>query len=237
MPYVTGGFPGVDPDLLGRLADTGADAIEVGIPFSDPVMDGPVIQDASRRALEAGATPAAILDVVREAALDRRVVVMTYLNPMLSMGIEAFVQRAREAGVSGLVVPDLPVDEAEEVLEACGRAGTALVLLAAPGLPPERIRAIGEHSRGFVYCVGAYGVTGERGSIGPTAEQVVAAMRRASRLPLLVGVGIGSPEQAAEVCRFADGVVVGTALMRPLLRGDRDGMLALARRFRAAIPT
>ena len=236
VPYVTGGLPGVDPDLLRALADTGADAVEVGIPFSDPVMDGPVIQDASRRALEAGATPGAVLDTVAAARLDRPVVVMTYLNPVLSMGIEAFLERAGEAGVSGLVVPDLPVDEAEELLGACGRAGTALVLLAAPGLPPERMQAIGERSGGFVYCVSSYGVTGERGALGSTAEAVVAAMRRASGLPLLVGVGIGAPERAAEACRFADGVVVGTALVRPLLRGDLDGMLALARRFRGAIP-
>jgi tryptophan synthase alpha chain len=236
VPYVTGGLPGVDPDLLRGLADAGADAVEVGIPFSDPVMDGPVIQDASRRALEAGATPGGVLDTVAAARLDRPVVVMTYLNPVLSMGIEAFLDRAGEAGVSGLVVPDLPVDEAHELLGACGRAAMSLVLLVAPGLPPERMRAIGERSGGFVYCVSTYGVTGERGSLGPTAEGVVAAMRRASALPLLVGVGIGDPERAAEVCRFADGVVVGTALVRPLLRGDREGTLALARRFREAIP-
>ena len=235
VPYVTGGLPGVDPDLLRRLAGTGADAVEVGIPFSDPVMDGPVIQEASRLALGSGATPAAVLDVVAEARVDQPVVVMTYVNPVLSAGIDAFVRRAGEAGVSGLVVPDLPVDEAEEVLGACGRAGMALVLLAAPGLPPERLRAIGDRSSGFVYCVSTYGVTGERGALDPSAERVVESMRPTTRLPLLVGVGIGAPERAAEACRFADGVVVGTALMRPLLAGDRDGMLDLARRFRAAI--
>jgi tryptophan synthase alpha chain len=235
VPYVTGGLPGVDAALLRELEDAGADAVEVGIPFSDPVMDGPVIQDASRRALDAGATPRSVLGLVREAGLSVPVVAMTYLNPVLAMGVAAFVEEVAAAGVAGLVVPDLPVDEAGELAEACAARGLALVLLAAPGLPTERLRAIAEGSAGFVYCVSTYGVTGERGALAETAEELVTTLRTLTTLPLLVGVGIGSPEQAVQACSFADGVVVGTVLVRPLLAGDREGALELARRIHEAL--
>jgi tryptophan synthase alpha chain len=235
VPYVTGGLDGVDADLLRGLAEAGADAIEVGIPFSDPVMDGGVIQEASRLALEGGARPADVLATVKEAGLEIPVAVMTYFNPVLRHGVETFLREAAEAGVAGVIVPDLPVDEARDVGRACREAGLASVLLAAPGSSIERLRSISEAARGFVYCVATYGVTGEREALAGTAEELVASLRPLTDIPLLVGVGIGTPEQAAQACRFADGVIVGSALVRHLVAGERDAALRLASAFRCAV--
>jgi len=236
VPYVTGGAPGVDAGLLRALEAVGADALEVGIPFSDPVMDGPVIQEASRRALAAGTTPSRVLALVAEAGLGIPVVAMTYLNPVLQRGLGPFLAEARGAGVSGVIVPDLPVDEAGEWIAACAEAEVAPVFLAAPGSPPERLRRVAAASRGFVYCVSTYGVTGARDELAGTAEEVVRALRPLTDLPLLVGVGITTPAQAAGACGFADGVVVGSALVRPLLEGDEEGAVHLAAAFRGAVP-
>lgn len=235
VPYLTGGLPGVDAGLLRGLEAAGADAIEIGIPFSDPVMDGGVIQEASRLALEAGTHPGDVLQLVREAALGVPVAVMTYLNPIFAHGLARFLAEASEAGVGGAIVPDLPIDEAGEWLGECARAGVAPVLLAAPGSAPDRLRRIAEESRGFVYCVATYGVTGERARLAGTAEEVVRELRPLTDLPLLVGVGIGDPAQAAAACEFADGVIVGSALVRALVDGDPRGMLDLAAEFRASI--
>jgi len=237
VPYVTGGFPGVDAGLLRELESCGADAIEVGIPFSDPVMDGGVIQEASRRALEAGAGPTSIFATVAEAALEVPVVVMTYVNPVFGRGFDPFLDEAVRARVGGTIVPDLPVDEASEWGAACERHGVANVLLAAPGTSDDRLARIGAASRGFVYCVATYGVTGAREHLAGTAEQLVRRLRPLTDLPLLIGVGVGSPEQAAEAAAFADGVIVGSALMGRLVGGDRDGLLRLAAAFRAVLPT
>lgn len=236
VPYVTGGLEVVDADLLRELAEVGADAIEVGIPFSDPVMDGGVIQEASRLALEGGTRPSDVLAVIKEAGVDVPVAVMTYFNPVLHHGVRTFLRDAAEAGVAGMIVPDLPVDEAEEVAAACREAGVAPVLLVAPGSPSSRLRAIGELGGGFVYCVATYGVTGERERLAETARELVGSLRPLTDLPLLVGVGIGTPDQAVEACAFADGVVVGSALVRHLVKGDREPALDLARSFRGAVP-
>ncbi len=235
VPYVTGGLAGVDAELLRGLEVAGADAIEVGIPFSDPVMDGPVIQEASRRALEDGATPSSVLGTIKEAGLEVPVAVMTYANPVWHAGHEAFLDACVDAGVSGVIVPDLPVDEAGDWTSACRRASVAPVFLAAPGTSDDRLRAIGETSRGFVYCVATYGVTGARDRLAETAAELVGRLRPLTSRPLLVGVGIAEPTQAAEACAFADGVVVGSALVRPLLEEDPSAALALARAFRSAV--
>jgi tryptophan synthase alpha chain len=236
VPYVTGGLRGVTPDVLRALQDMGADAIEVGIPFSDPVMDGPVIQLASAAALRDGATVASVLELIGSATLTVPVAVMTYLNPILAFGLDRFVDAASRHGVGGVIVPDLPVEEAEDWLNMTGRAGLAGVLLAAPGSSKERLAEIGTASRGFVYCVSSYGVTGDRKTLAGTARELVAGLRPITDRALLVGVGIATPEQAAAACAFADGVVVGTALVRKLLEGDAQGCLALAEAFRASIP-
>jgi len=234
VPYVTGGLAGVDAELLRGLEGAGADAIEVGIPFSDPVMDGPVIQEASRRALEDGATPSTVLGTIKEAGLGVPVAVMTYANPVWHAGHEAFLDACMDAGVSGVIVPDLPVDEAGDWTSACKRASVAPVFLAAPGTSDHRLRAIGETSRGFVYCVATYGVTGARDRLAETAAELVGRLRPLTARPLLVGVGIAEPLHAAEACAFADGVVVGSALVRRLLEEDSPAALALARAFRSA---
>lgn len=235
VPYVTGGFPGVDASLLRDLAAAGADAIEVGIPHSDPIIDGGVIQEASRVALEAGTHPSDVLAMIAEAAVDVPVAVMTYANIVTRPGLGAFCADAAAAGVRGLIVPDLPVDEAAELEALAAPAGIDAVLLAAPGATPERYAAIGAASRGFVYCVATYGVTGAREELSATAREVVEAVRPHTDLPLLVGVGIATPAHAIAACAFADGVIVGSAIMAHLLDEDRAGVLELAASFHEAI--
>jgi tryptophan synthase alpha chain len=235
VPYVMGGAPGVDATLLRQLADAGADAIEVGLPHSDPIMDGGVIQEAGRLALEAGTHPDDVFAMIAEAGLDIPVAVMTYANILARPGFDAFCQGLAKAGGSGLIVPDLPVDESAPLATVATPLGIDVVLLAAPGTAPERYAAIGAASRGFVYCVATYGVTGTRAELAATAREVVAAMRPHTTLPLLVGVGIGTPELAADAATFADGVIVGTAIVAPLLEHDRDGAVRLAARFRQAL--
>jgi tryptophan synthase alpha chain len=237
IPYVTGGYPGVDAALLRALAAAGADAIEVGVPHSDPIIDGGVVQEASRVALERGTHPADVLATIREADLDVPVAVMTYANIVTRPGLRVFCDELAAAGVTGLIVPDLPVDEAAELDAAAGERGIDAVLLAAPGTSPRRYVAIGSASHGFVYCVATYGVTGARADLAATARDVVEAMRPATDLPLLVGVGIATPALAADACTFADGAIVGSALMARLLEGDREGLTSLAGEFRTAIPS
>ena len=235
VPYVTGGLPGVDVALLRGLQDAGADAVEVGIPHSDPIMDGGVIQDASRIALEHGTRLAGVLATIHEAALAIPVAVMTYANPVYRHGLEAFCDDAAAAGVAGAIVPDLPVDEAAGLASLASARGIDLVLLAAPGTTPQRYAAIGAASHGFVYCVATYGVTGARTELSATAREVVDALRPHTDLPLLVGVGIATPEHAAAACSFADGAIVGSAIVARLMDDGPQEALALASRFRAAI--
>jgi tryptophan synthase alpha chain len=236
VPYLTGGFPGVDAELLRQIQDAGADAVEVGVPFSDPVMDGGVIQEASRRSLAAGTRPSDVLATISEAGLDIPVAVMTYVNPVYRLGVEAFLDAAAAAGVAALIVPDLPVDEGAELASACAARGMDDVLLAAPGARPERLAAIAAAAHGFIYCVGTYGVTGARDSLSGVAAELVRSIRPFTDLPLLVGVGIATPAQAAEACLFADGVIVGSALMSAVFEGGPARALVLAEAFRAAIP-
>jgi tryptophan synthase alpha chain len=162
---------------------------------------------------------------------------MTYANPVWRAGHGAFLAACVDAGVTGVIVPDLPVDEAHEWTAACGRASVDPIFLAAPGTSDDRLRAIGDASRGFVYCVATYGVTGARDRLAETAAELVGRLRPITPRPLLVGVGIAEPSHAAEACAFADGVVVGSTLVRPLLDGDTATALELARAFRAATPS
>jgi tryptophan synthase alpha chain len=236
IPYVTGGLPGIDATLLRDLAAVGPDAIEVGIPHSDPIMDGGVIQQASADALEAGATPGGIFATIADAAVAPPVAVMTYANPVERRGEGSFLEDAVAAGVRGVIVPDLPVDEAEGFGEAARSHGVDAVLLAAPGTAEARLKAIAEASRGFIYCVATYGVTGARSELAGTAREIVESLRPLTDLPLLVGVGIGTPEQAAAACDFADGVVVGSALMQRFREAGAAGLVTLASRFREAVP-
>ena len=235
VPYVTGGYPGVDAALLRALADAGADAIEVGIPHSDPIMDGPVVQQASSVALERGTHPSDVLATIAEADAGVPVAVMTYANIVRHPDLETFCTELEQAGVAGAIVPDLPVDESGDLAARTAAHGIDMVLLAAPGTGDARYAAIGAAAHGFVYCVATYGVTGARTELATTAREVVEAMRPHTELPLLVGVGLATPELAGEACAFADGAIVGTAMMAPLLEGDRDGVISLAAAFRKAV--
>ncbi len=235
VPYVTGGLAGVDGDLLRALRDAGADAVEVGLPFSDPVMDGPVIQEASRLALEGGATFYRILALVESAALDIPVVVMTYVNSIVAHGLDRFAADAANAGVGGVIVPDLPVDEADPWLASAAAHGMASILLAAPNSTSDRLAAIAAASRGFVYCVASLGVTGARGELAGSARNLVLTLRPLTEAPLYVGVGITTPAQATEACGFADGVIVGTVMVEPILAGDRSEAIRRAEAFRRAL--
>ena len=219
VPYMTGGFDEQWTDVVRAMADAGADAIEIGIPFSDPVMDGPVVQEASQRALDAGTTPPAVLDGLAGLHPGVPVAVMTYYNLVFRAGHERFAASLRRAGVAGAIVPDLPLEEAGPWLDAAAAAGVDAVLLAAPTGDDDRLRRVAGRSSGFVYGVGLLGVTGERAALATTAVDVARRLKAVTDRPVLVGVGISTPEQAAEVCRVADGVVVGSALVRRLLDG------------------
>ena len=225
VPYVTGGVPGW-PHALEAVAQSGADAIEVGIPFSDPVMDGPVVQAASQLALDAGATPPAIVDELARIDAGVPLAVMTYYNPVFRAGEERFAHSLAEAGVAGAIIPDLPLEESPPWTAAADAAGVETVLLAAPTATDERLVRICDRSRGFVYAVALLGVTGEREALAATARSTARRLKAVTDLPVLVGVGISTAAHAVEACRDADGVVIGSAVVRRLL--DEDGPDAAA---------
>ncbi|MEJ7716723.1 MAG: tryptophan synthase subunit alpha [Thermoleophilaceae bacterium] len=223
MPYLMGGFPDVESSRLcgEACADAGADLIELGIPFSDPLADGPPIHAAATRALAAGVTVEEVLGVCRSLSERLPVVLFAYANLALSPAPEAFVARALEAGAAGLIVPDLPHEESEPLREACDAAGLALVALAAPNTPPERMAAIGASARGFVYTVSLAGTTGERGALPADLADTLGRVRAATDLPVAVGFGISTAEQAGEVAAVADGVIVGSRVVRAAGRAGR----------------
>ena len=216
VPYLTGGL-GEWTSYLRAAAAAGADAIEVGVPFSDPVMDGPVIQEASERALRAGATPVTILDGLSRADVGVPTAVMTYANLVDRAGWTRFASSLAAAGVSAAILPDIPLEETGPWCEAADAAGVETVLLAAPTAPDDRLERIVARSRGFVYAVGLLGITGERAELADSATRIASRLKQVTDLPVLVGVGISTPEQAVEVCEVADGVVVGSALVRRVL--------------------
>jgi tryptophan synthase alpha chain len=226
MPYLMGGFPDLDASLAAGLAaaDAGADLLELGIPFSDPLADGPVIHSAATAALAGGATPHGVLRVCEGLAERLPVILMVYTNVVLTAGPEAFALRAASAGAAGLIVPDLPHDEAGEVRAACDSEGLALVPLVAPTTTPERVEEIGAEARGFVYTVSLTGVTGERGELASDLENTVARVRAATELPVAVGFGISTAAQARTVAEIADGVVVGSRIVRAVDEGGAEAV-------------
>lgn len=217
--YLTGGLPDLPTTtrLVEAAAAAGADAVELGIPFSDPVMDGPVIQAASQLSLSAGTTPTDVFAAAKPVAGGFPVGFMTYANIVHHAGWERFAADAKAAGLCAGIIPDVPLEEAGPWLEAARAAGIDPVLLVAPTTPTERIARIAAAGRGFLYCVGVLGVTGERESLADSATQLAARAKEVSGLPVLIGVGVSTPEQAAEACRVADGVVVGSAVVRRVL--------------------
>jgi tryptophan synthase alpha chain len=226
MPYLMGGFPDLDASLAAGLAaaDAGADLLELGIPFSDPLADGPVIHSAATAALAAGATPHGVLRVCEGLAERLPVILMVYTNVVLTVGPEAFALRAASAGAAGLIVPDLPHDEAGEVRAACDSEGLALVPLVAPTTTPERVEEIGAEARGFVYTVSLTGVTGERGQLPADLADTVTRVRAAAAVPVAVGFGISTPAQTRTVAEIADGVVVGSRIVRAVDEGGADAV-------------
>jgi tryptophan synthase alpha chain len=219
VPYVTGGLGASWCDVVRAVADAGADAIEIGIPFSDPIMDGKTIQEASQRALDLGATPMSVLAQAATLDVGIPIAVMTYYNLVAHAGHERFAHALIESGVSAAIVPDLPLDELDGWGDAADAAGVETVLLASPTTTDERLRAICEHSHGFVYGVSLLGVTGERHALTESAHRMGRRLKETTDKPALLGVGISTPEQAAEAASAADGVIVGSALVRRLLQG------------------
>jgi tryptophan synthase alpha chain len=217
MPYLMAGFPTLADSLaVGRACvQGGADLLELGVPYTDPLADGPVIHAAGTRALSAGANMAGVLEVARALAPSVPIVLMCYANMVFAPGMQAFVQRLGRSGASGLIVPDLPLEEAGELRAECDAHGLALVPLVAPTTPPGRLAAIGASARGFLYTVSVVGTTGERDALAARFAQVIARARASTEVPVAIGFGISTPQQARQAADAgADGVIVGTRLVR-----------------------
>src|SRR4051812_14402016 len=232
MPYLMGGFPDVEASVAIGLAcaDAGADLVELGVPFSDPLADGPVIHAAGTRALAAGATVHAVVEAGARIAEHIPVVLMCYANPLLARGIERFCGELAARGISGLIVPDLPLEESADMLAACDAAGLALVPLVAPTTPEARLAEIGRTARGFIYAVSVVGTTGERGAVQTDLAGLLGRVKAHSPVPVAVGFGISSGEQAsAAAAAGADGVIVGSRLVREVTEAVGDGADPAAR--------
>jgi len=218
MPYLMGGFPTLDASrAIGEAyAEGGADLVELGVPFSDPLADGPVIQRSSERALARGVTLAQVLETVRRIRekSELALVIFSYLNPLLQRGVERVLDDAARAGVDGVLVTDLPPEEAGEWTPAARAAGIDTVFLASPTSPDERLRRVAAASRGFVYAISRTGVTGERQALSDDARPLVERLRALSDVPVALGFGISTPEQVKQASAVADAVVVGSALVR-----------------------
>lgn len=240
LPYFPIGFPDYQQsvDAIAGMAAAGVDGFEIGIPFSDPLADGPVIQAATQKSLENGTTVRQCLDAVRELrarGVAQPMLMMGYLNPLLAYGVERFVEDARAAGADGLIVPDLPPEEASEVIAACEQAGMALVFFLAPTSSPARMTLVASRARGFIYVVTLTGVTGARDSLPPELADFIAQVRqRVHGVPLVMGFGISTPEQARRVAEMVDGFIVGSALVRAGGQ-SADAAVDLARRLRESL--
>lgn len=238
VPYVTAGLPSPQRfvELIASLAPF-SDAIEIGIPFSDPMMDGPIIQEASTRALGSGVTVSSSFEMMREALrhADVPLVPMTYFNPVYRAGLEKFARMMHEGSAPGLIVPDLPFEEGRELSGLLAERGIALIQMIAPTTSHERTKLIASASHGWVYAVARLGVTGEQETLGESAKEVVNKIRPHTDVPILLGTGISTGEQAKLATQTADGVIVGSAMMKKVLADDLVGAAALAREFRRSL--
>jgi tryptophan synthase alpha chain len=223
IPYITVGYPNLDSTLqaVPLLEANGADIIELGIPFSDPLADGATIQESSYRALQNGVSTITCLNIAGQIRAKSAVplVFMTYYNPVLNYGLEKFCHDSVAAGVDGLIVPDLPPEEGDNLENAAGEQGLDLIYLLAPTSTPERIQLVASKSHGYIYLVSVAGVTGARDTVPPDLKAFVERVRRATRLPLCVGFGISNPQQAKQIAEIADGVIVGSRLIQ-LMKAD-----------------
>jgi tryptophan synthase alpha chain len=217
IPFLTGGDPDISTTekALYALYEAGADIIEIGIPFSDPIAEGPVIEAADERALKAGCTVDKLFDLVSRVRADIKIplLFMTYYNPVFAYGVSRFTEKCAACGLDGLIVPDLPFEERDELLKPCTSHGIELISLITP-TSEERITCIAKNSSGFLYCVSSLGVTGERGELGNSARRMIEQVKKASDIPCAVGFGISTPQQAREIAAFADGVIVGSAIVK-----------------------
>lgn len=236
LPYITAGFPAADwTRLIEGVAAAGADAVEVGIPFSDPIMDGPTIQESSNLALGAGIDPAAALGAVGGLDVGIPLIAMTYYNICFRMGHRRFANALVEAGVSAAILPDLPLEEVEPWASAADEADIETVLLAAPTAPPERLPRIVARSRGFVYGIGLVGITGEREALATSALEMARRLKAITDKPVIIGIGVSNAEQAAEVCQVADGVIVGSAVIRQVLESGVDAAIEFVAELRTGL--
>ena len=237
VAYVTAGHPAPEETaaFLRGAAEAGVDVVELGVPFSDPVADGPVIQASSHAALDAGMTARGALRLLEQAPAPVPVVLFSYLNPVLALGPDRFARDARGAGGAGILITDLPVGADDGIERALGAGGLPLVRLVAPTTPPERQRRVAERSRGFLYLVSRLGVTGEGPDVSRGLGPLVAALRTMTALPIAVGFGISTAQQAAAVGALADGVVIGSAVVARMERGGAAAALAWLRTVRAAL--
>ena len=234
MPYFPSGYPDLETsiDVIEALAKNGADLIEVGLSFSDPLADGPVIQKATQVALEKGITVKKSLEALKE--LRKRgvtipLVLMGYYNPMLAYGLEKFIRDAQQSGADGFIIPDLPIEEADEFVGATHASPLPLIQMLAPTTPNERMESIARNAKGFVYLVSVTGVTGARSSISDGLGELIARVREHTSAPVCVGFGIGTPEQAKEVGALADGVIVGSACVKAI--GENENPVEAAKEF------
>lgn len=213
----------VTEQLILGMAEAGADIIELGIPFSDPVAEGPVIQEADERALSAGATTDRIFDMVTRVrkVCNIPLAFMTYMNPVYTYGTERFLDNCRRAGVDALIVPDVPYDEREELLPYCRKYGVAHISMIAP-TSRERIHTIAREAEGFLYCVSSMGVTGVRNEIGAEVKEMIRQVREVTQVPCAIGFGISTPDQANRMAAFADGIIVGSAIVKIVARYGKD---------------
>lgn len=239
MPYFPIGYPTYETslDAICAMADVGADGFEIGFPFSDPLADGPTIQAATQIALEQGITTQRCIQAMRELrtrGVQQPMLLMGYLNPVLAYGIDSFVADAKAAGANGLVIPDLPPEEAGTISAACAREGLALVFLLAPTSTTDRITLVAQQSTGFIYLVSVTGVTGARAELPPDLKDFIAQVRAHTTKPLVLGFGISKPAQARRVGELMDGFIVGSALVRAAADGI-GAVQALASELRRAI--
>jgi tryptophan synthase alpha chain len=233
MPYFTLGYPDAQSclDIVEAISQAGADLIELGVPFSDPLADGPTIQRSTQAALEQGIYVARCLEMVgqlRERGVQQPLLLMGYVNPILAFGVERFVAEASGAGADGFIIPDLPPEEGSSVEAACRAHGRALVYLLAPTSPMERVAYLSSRTTGFLYLVSLTGVTGARAALPPDLEVFVRRVRQVASTPLAVGFGISTPEQARAVGSAADGVIVGSALIDAVARAEENPAKAAA---------
>ena len=237
LPFFTIGYPTYDQSIetILALAAEGADGFEIGMPFSDPLADGPVIQMATQTALDNGVTVQKCLDAIRtlrQRGVQQPMLMMGYVNPMLAYGVEKFVRATKEAGADGLIIPDLPPEEAGQFTQACKREGLALVFFLAPTSNLERIELVAARATGFIYLVSVTGITGARTELPPDLTDYIARVRAKTDMPLVLGFGIGTPEHARQLKGLVDGFIVASALIK--LR-DVDKVRALAADIRAAL--